>query len=80
MSSPVNIHDAKTHFSRLVDAAASGETVLIAKAGHTVAKLTRADAADHPARTGFLAGHGRIPDDFNEMGRDAVAELFEGIR
>ncbi len=80
MSSPVNIHDAKTQFSRLVDAAASGETVLIAKAGRTVAKLTRADAPQHPPRTGFLVGRGRVPDDFNEFGRDAVADLFEGSR
>lgn len=78
MSSPVNIHDAKTHFSRLVDAAASGETVLIAKAGHTVAKLTRADARERPPRIGFLVGNGSIPDDFNEMGRDTVADLFDG--
>ncbi|WP_417563096.1 type II toxin-antitoxin system Phd/YefM family antitoxin [Microbacterium sp.] len=74
----VNIHDAKTHFSRLVDAAASGETVTIAKAGHPVAKLVRADAPASPTRTGFLAGHGQVPDDFNTMGGSDIADIFEG--
>ena len=78
MPSPVNIHEAKSHFSRLVDAAAAGETVVIAKAGHPVAKLTRVDAAAQPTRTGFLSGHGNVPDDFNDLGRDVVAALFEG--
>ncbi|QAY59796.1 type II toxin-antitoxin system Phd/YefM family antitoxin [Microbacterium protaetiae] len=80
MSDPVNIHEAKTHFSRLVAAASAGETVLIAKSGHTVAKLTRADATGRSSRLGFLAGQASVPDDFNEMSRDAVADLFEGMR
>lgn len=80
MSESVNIHEAKTHFSRLVAAASAGETVLIAKSGHTVAKLTRADAPEHSPRLGFLAGRAVVPDDFNEMDQDAVAELFEGTR
>lgn len=73
----VNIHDAKTQFSRLVDKAAAGETIVIARAGHPVAKLTRVDAPPSPQRLGFLAGQGNVPDDFNEWGRDEVARLFE---
>lgn len=73
----VNIHDAKTQFSRLIDQAAAGETIVIARAGHPVAKLTRVDAPSSPQRLGFLAGQGRVPDDFNEWGHDEVARLFE---
>ncbi len=74
----VNIHEAKTHFSRLVDAAASGETVVIARAGRPVAKLVRIEAAERPPRTGFLDGQGSVPVDFNTVGQDEVAALFEG--
>ncbi|MFT4135276.1 type II toxin-antitoxin system Phd/YefM family antitoxin [Microbacterium sp.] len=74
----VNIHDAKTRFSRLVDAAASGETIVIAKAGRPVAKLVRVDAPMTQVRTGFLAGRGSVPDDFDTMAADAIADRFEG--
>jgi len=75
---PVNIHEAKTHFSRIVDRAANGETVVIAKHGHPVAKLVPLDAVDGPARarTGFLRGHISVPDDFDRMGSDAVEATF----
>lgn len=74
----VNMHDAKTHLSRLVDAAAGGEVITIAKAGHPVAKLTRIDATAEPRRLGFLAGQAQIPDDFDELGSDEIVSLFEG--
>lgn len=77
---PVNIHDAKTRFSRLVEAAAAGETIVIARAGRPVAKLVRLDAPVARPRLGFLAGEARIPDDFDDMGRADVVELFEGER
>lgn len=74
----INIHEAKTHFSKLVDRAAAGETVIIARAGTPIAKLTRIDAASAPAgRLGFLSGQAHIPDNFNELADDHVAELFE---
>lgn len=72
----VNICEAKTQLARLVDQAAAGETIIIAKAGRPVAKLTRLDAAAEPNRIGFLAGQA-IPDDFDAMGRAEIAELFE---
>jgi len=75
----VNIHDAKTHFSRLVDAATSGEVIVIAKAGVPVAKLTRLDAPVAQARRiGFLEGAASIPDDFDTLMQDEIVAMFEG--
>lgn len=74
----VNMHDAKTHLSRLVEAAASGEVITIAKAGRPVAKLTRIDAPTAPIRLGFLAGQASIPDDFDDLGAHDIADLFDG--
>lgn len=73
----VNIHDAKTRFSRLVDAVADGETIVIAKAGRPVAKLVRLGAPESPRRLGFLAGQARIPDDFDTLAQDEVRAMFE---
>lgn len=74
----VNLYEAKSQLSRLVDAAAEGETVVIAKAGRPMAKLTRVDLAPAPPRLGFLAGQAHIPDDFDRMDEDTIADLFEG--
>ncbi len=75
----VNIHDAKTNFSRLVDAASGGEVIVIAKSGRPVAKLTRLDApAGQSSRLGFLAGMAEVPDDFDAWGSEEIAALFEG--
>lgn len=73
---PVNIHDAKTHFSRLVDMAAAGETVIIAKSGTPVAKLTRLDQVETRRRIGFLEGEASVPADFDEIAADEIAEMF----
>lgn len=75
----MNMHEAKTHFSRLVERAAAGETVVIARAGRPVAKLTGVDAPAVPRRLGFLAGQAAVPDDFNEWPADEVGDLFEGV-
>jgi prevent-host-death family protein len=78
----VNIHDAKTHLSRLVDRAAAGETVILAKAGRPVARLAPLEAVSsgQPRRTGFLAGRVDVPDDFDHMGADEIGAAFDGIR
>jgi prevent-host-death family protein len=77
--STLNIHDAKTHFSRLVDRAVAGETVVIAKAGKPVAKLVPLSAGDVPAkRIGFLAGAFAVPADFDSMGQDDIVKHFDG--
>lgn len=74
----VNIHDAKTHFSRLVDDAAEGESIVIAKAGSPVARLVPLDAVrGRPRRlVGFLSGRISIPDDFDRMGEAEIAAQF----
>jgi prevent-host-death family protein len=74
-----NIHEAKTHFSRLLVRVAAGESVTIANAGKPVAKLVPVDAPDGaPKRFGFLAGQISVPDDFDTMGADEIVALFEG--
>jgi prevent-host-death family protein len=60
MTETVNIYDAKTQFSRLVDRAASGEEILIARAGKPVARLVALDAAA-PRQPGLLRGLA-VPD------------------
>jgi prevent-host-death family protein len=74
----VNIHEAKTHLSRLVDAAARGEGFIIARAGRPLVKVVPLDApaAGARRRLGFLAGQVRTPDDFDRMGADEIAALF----
>ena len=72
----VNIHEAKTHFSRLVEQAAAGETVIIARAGKPIAKVSALDAPAEPKRLGFLAGEFTVPPDFDRMGDEAIAVLF----
>lgn len=74
----VNIHEAKTHLSRLVERAAKGEPFVIAKAGKPMVKVT---ALDSPSpqdmrRLGFLAGALFVPDDFDSMGTTEIERLF----
>ena len=76
----VNIHAAQTHLSRLVDAAAGGEEIVIARAGRPVARLV--PLQDMPARPrrrlGLLAGKLRVPADFDAPLPDDVLRDFEG--
>jgi prevent-host-death family protein len=74
----VNIHEAKTHLSRLVDQAAKGEPFVIAKAGKSLVKVT---ALDTPApaqikRLGFMVGQIAVPDDFDRMGDAEIEQMF----
>jgi len=75
----VNIHEAKTHLSRLIDAAVNGESFVIAKAGKPLVKVEALSPSDtpKPKRLGFLAGQFEIPDDFDEMGRSEIEALFQ---
>lgn len=76
----VNIHEAKTHLSRLIEETVQGEPFVIAKAGKPLVKVTAVDSPE-PAvmhRTGFLAGQIAVPDDFDRMGADAIADAFAG--
>lgn len=73
----VNIHEAKTHLSRLVERAASGESIVIAKAGRPMVRLVAVDAPPM-RRIGFMAGEFVVPDDFDDMAADLIADEFEG--
>jgi prevent-host-death family protein len=73
----INIHEAKTHLSRLIETAAGGGTVVIAKAGKPIVKLTAVDTPSVPARRlGFMAGQFHVPDDFDTMGQAEIETLF----
>jgi prevent-host-death family protein len=73
----VNIHEAKTHLSRLIDRAAKGEPFVIAKAGKPMVKVTAVGApAPAARRTGFLKGRIKFPDDFDRMGSKEIEEIF----
>ena len=76
MANTVNIHEAKTHLSRLVDRAAKGESFIIAKAGKPLVKVCALDVPSAPRRLGFMAGEISVPKDFNRMGQDEIAALF----
>lgn len=75
----VNMHEAKTHLSRLVAAAANGEPFVIARAGTPLVKVVAVDAPvpGHKRRVGFLEGRFSIPDDFDRMGTGEIAALFD---
>ena len=76
----INIHQAKTHLSRLVEQAAKGESFIIAKAGRPIAKVIALDSPTgaQMRRLGFLAGKIAVPDDFDQMGRDQIERQFGG--
>ena len=76
----VNIHEAKTHLSRLIEAASKGESFVIAKAGKPMVKVTSigAPSGGQVRRLGFLAGQVAAPDDFDRMGEDVIEALFGG--
>jgi prevent-host-death family protein len=76
----VNIHEAKTHLSRLVDQAAKGEPFIIAKAGKPMVKVV--PIAPEPEAAGWLGAlrdaDWRIPDQFDTFEQEAIIRLFEG--
>jgi prevent-host-death family protein len=74
----VNIYEAKTRLSRLVEEAAAGRDVVIARAGRPVARLTRLAGKDKKRRLGVLDGRFRIPADFNAPLPEDVLRGFEG--
>ena len=74
----VNLHAAKTHLSRLVDQAAAGEEIVIAKAGKPVAKLVPLDRPRARRVLGSLRGRLRVPDDFDAPLPEDVLRAFEG--
>ncbi|MBK6847511.1 MAG: type II toxin-antitoxin system prevent-host-death family antitoxin [Proteobacteria bacterium] len=76
----INIHEAKTHLSRLVAQAAKGEPFVIAKAGKPLVKVMalEAPAPGEMRRLGFMLGDIDVPDDFDSMGAAEIQRLFAG--
>ncbi|WP_353980384.1 type II toxin-antitoxin system prevent-host-death family antitoxin [Salinicola endophyticus] len=74
----VNIHEAKTRLSRLLAKAAQGEGFIIAKAGKPIAKVTAIDSpgAGQQKRLGFMQGQFKVPEDFDRMGEEEIADMF----
>jgi len=75
----VNIHEAKTHLSKLIEQAVKGESFIIAKAGKPLVKVMRLDSPDpdQMRRIGFMSGQIRVPDDFNQMHAEEIERMFE---
>lgn len=74
----VNIHEAKTHLSRFVDQAASGEEILIARAGKPIARLVPlASDSDKPRVLGRGKGRFTLPENFSQLHQDAIQRMFE---
>jgi prevent-host-death family protein len=73
-----NVHEAKTHFSRILEQVATGEEVVISKAGEPVAKVVPLRPKVSRTDYGSLRGQIRIADDFDEL-PDDIAEAF-GMR
>ena len=76
----VNIHEAKTHLSRLVDQAVAGEPFIIAKAGKPLVKVVPLVALDQPGpkRIGFMQDLIEVPEDFDRMGESDIERMFRG--
>ncbi len=76
----VNIHEAKTHLSRLLEDVSAGEEILIAKAGRPIARLVPAAAARKRRKLGWLQGSFAVPDDFDAPLPADVLAGFEGTK
>jgi len=74
----VNVHEAKTQLSKLIEAVEAGEDVIIARAGRPAVRLTRLEAPAPRRQLGRLAGKISIPADFDVPLPDEVLTLFEG--
>ena len=72
----VNIHEAKTHLSRLLEKVKAGEEVIIAKAGKPVARLVPMETAPAPRYLGSAKGEFTVPDDFNDPLPKEIEESF----
>lgn len=76
----VNIHEAKTQLSKLIEGAVRGDSFIIAKAGRPLVKVMALDAPTgaQRKRLGFMKGQGTVPDDFDTMGQTEIEALFSG--
>ena len=76
----VNIHEAKTHLSRLIERASKGQSFIIAKAGKPMVRVVpiEPEAPRKPQRLGFMKSKMRAPDDFDTMDADELERMFDG--
>jgi prevent-host-death family protein len=76
----VNIHEAKTHLSRLVEDAAHGKPFIIAKAGKPMVKVIPYSTTEQGSerRLGFMSGEISVPDDFDRIDTGLITAMFEG--
>jgi len=76
----VNIHQAKTQLSKLIEQASKGESFVIAKAGKPVVKVTALSTplGAQVRRLGFMVGQIAVPDDFDRMGKEEIERMFGG--
>lgn len=74
----VNMHEAKTHLSKLVEKAVRGESFVIARAGKPLVKVVAVDTPERPKRIGFMEGDATIPEDIKAFGRDEIEQMFYG--
>jgi prevent-host-death family protein len=76
----VNIHQAKTQLSKLIEEASKGDGFVIAKAGKPVVKVIALSAptGTQVRRLGFMAGQISVPDDFDRMGKEEIERIFSG--
>ncbi len=76
----VNIHEAKTQLSKLVEEASKGEAFVIAKAGKPIVKVMALSAPTgaQVRRLGFMSGQISVPEDFDRMGNEEIERIFGG--
>jgi prevent-host-death family protein len=77
MATILNIHEAKTHLSKIIDEVAAGREVIIAKAGKPMARIVPLTNVVRPKKFGLLKGKIKVPDDFNKPLEDAELAEFE---
>jgi prevent-host-death family protein len=75
---PINIHEAKTHLSRLIERVEAGEEFVIARAGRPAARLVPLEPPRRPIKSGGMKFPGGIPDDFNTMFEKEIETMFYG--
>ena len=75
----VNIHEARTNLSKLIQKAVDGEPFVIAKSGRPMVTVCAYTPPPGPAgRVGFLKGRLEVPEDFDSLGRGEIQAMFEG--
>ena len=74
----VDIHEAKTHLSRLIEEVAAGAEIIIAKAGKPIARLIPVTSPVRKKNLGLLKGKIKVPDDFNAPLDESTLAAFEG--